>query len=297
MDDLVGIVGLGNMGGGIAENLVRHGLQVVGYDKDTKKNTRLSNISKYIVSNDLTECAAKSDVLILSLPNGKVALNVMEHLPVSVKDKAPPIIDTTTCSTKDSEILSRMSSSKGFSYVPCKLGGGPLQAKQGKLLLMVYAQPHIYEKIDRVLNIMGKPIKFNSQSEAVTMKLIVNFVAESSIATLAESLLILERVFSDLNIAENLLKKIGLLNDLQLLWLEKMRKRDFEESFPVNLASGVLKDLILSADSFGIKHLPVCETIIEEMQQMSSIDLGKKETPELIEMLNIKNTKTGNMVS
>ena len=64
----VGFIGLGNMGKGMVENLVKNGLNVTGYDIDEEVLKNLKTLNQKI--SNIQDLAHKCDIIITMLPDG-----------------------------------------------------------------------------------------------------------------------------------------------------------------------------------------------------------------------------------
>jgi 3-hydroxyisobutyrate dehydrogenase len=72
----VGIVGLGNMGSGMAQTLLRHGYEVWGSDVGTKQQQAARKMGVNVVADIETLCR-HTKVILLSLPMAKHVLEVI----------------------------------------------------------------------------------------------------------------------------------------------------------------------------------------------------------------------------
>lgn len=73
----VGVIGLGNMGGALARNLLDAGFSVVGIDTDPERAAAFQDAGGTVVGSP-SEVAAEADIVILSLPN-VAALEAVLH--------------------------------------------------------------------------------------------------------------------------------------------------------------------------------------------------------------------------
>jgi len=85
----IGFIGLGNMGGPMALNLVSSGLSVIGYDVDEKANL-LAKKNKIEIAIDIDSLVKDIDVLITMLPASEHVTGVyFEENLLEKLDKSP----------------------------------------------------------------------------------------------------------------------------------------------------------------------------------------------------------------
>ena len=127
----IGVVGLGNMGGNIALHLLDLGYSVVGFDVNKAKYKAFRKITNFHISGTLLSCIEDTNVCFFSLPSGNdVKDAILSINRKGFRDKI--IVDLTTSSIQEYQLIDSLSSKLGLLYLPCKLGGGPDQARRGR---------------------------------------------------------------------------------------------------------------------------------------------------------------------
>lgn len=157
--ETIGFIGLGNMGGGMAANLVKAGYQVNAYDlsQDALKNAK--SVGCHPCAN-LAEAIANADVLITMLPAGKHVETVYlgQGGIIANATKNTLLID---CSTIDIETARRVFNKaleKGLDMVDAPVSGGVSAAANGTLTFMVGGPDASFKRAQEVLKDMGKNI-------------------------------------------------------------------------------------------------------------------------------------------
>ncbi|MET9968999.1 NAD(P)-binding domain-containing protein, partial [Streptomyces sp. NPDC006356] len=127
---VVGFVGLGNMGGVLASNLVRGGFEVVAHDTAGPAHTPTgARWAPYP-----GEVARATDVVVLSLPDGAVCTQVVRELAGVRERRATHVVDTSTVGVKAARYLAEL----GLGYVDAPVSGGVAGAR-GRTLMVMYA--------------------------------------------------------------------------------------------------------------------------------------------------------------
>ena len=90
----IGIVGLGNMGMGIAKNIIKNGYKTIGYDL---REECLKEIISYggKAAKSVSEVGEFSDVVFVMVMNGIQVKDVIPKLSPRLKDKGTIIITAT----------------------------------------------------------------------------------------------------------------------------------------------------------------------------------------------------------
>ena len=124
----IGFIGLGNMGGVLASNLVRAGFEVVAYDAAGPARTPLG--ARWAPGPaDVARAAA---TVVLSLPDGAVCQEVVRDLAGARDRQVTHVVDTSTVGVAAARVLSSM----GLPYVDAPVSGGVAGARQRTLMVM-----------------------------------------------------------------------------------------------------------------------------------------------------------------
>src|SRR5882757_2402688 len=131
----VGVVGLGIMGGAFAQNLVKSGWHVVGYDVDPARRRAMARAGVEIAS-DVAALAAAVPTVITSLPK-PVALEATAKAIVAARVRRLVIVEASTFTIDDKVKAERTLRKAGHVMLDCPISGTGSQAKTKDLV--VYA--------------------------------------------------------------------------------------------------------------------------------------------------------------
>ena len=76
---VVGIIGLGIMGGIMAETLIEHGYRVIGHDISTECKKRLKKAGGKVAKSN-AQVAQMADIVMISLASSKALASVIQEL-------------------------------------------------------------------------------------------------------------------------------------------------------------------------------------------------------------------------
>ncbi|MBB1299714.1 MAG: 3-hydroxyisobutyrate dehydrogenase [Pseudoalteromonas rhizosphaerae] len=155
----IGFIGLGNMGGPMAANLVKAGHQVKVFDLNrTVVNLLAENGA--IAADDAKHCATDVDVLISMLPASKhvKSLYLGDTGLVHILAKSTLVIDCSTIDAASARDVGAELSEHGIDFVDAPVSGGVAGATAGTLTFIVGGGDEQFAKAQPVLADMGKNI-------------------------------------------------------------------------------------------------------------------------------------------
>lgn len=155
----IGFIGLGNMGGPMAANLVRAGHVVRGFDlADTALLALVTAGGGRAAS--VAEAAAGADVVITMLPAGRHVRDVLTA-PDGVLSRAMPgalLIDCSTIDVATARNMADQAVSRGFAMLDAPVSGGVSGAAAATLTFMVGGELAAFQRAEPVLSAMGKTV-------------------------------------------------------------------------------------------------------------------------------------------
>lgn len=155
----IAFIGLGNMGGRMAHNLLKAGLTVYGYDLSEVANQHFAEAGGVVC--DSPQAAAKqADVVITMLPAAKHVKEVYlgEHGVLEALKVGALCIDSSTIDPKTIQDIAEIAHSKNIKICDAPVSGGTIGAQAGTLTFMVGADESTYQAAKAVLGHMGKNV-------------------------------------------------------------------------------------------------------------------------------------------
>ncbi len=155
----VAFIGLGNMGSGMAANLIEAGHALRAFDLNPAARAAL--VAKGAQAPEtLAETVAGADVVITMLPAGQHVRSVYTG-PDGVFAHASADLLAIDCSTIDvstSRQIAEAAADKGVAMVDAPVSGGVAAAQGGTLTFMVGGPPEAFARAEPVLTAMGKAV-------------------------------------------------------------------------------------------------------------------------------------------
>ncbi len=197
----VGIIGLGNIGGNMAANLMKRGFTLSAYDIET---TRADTVTAAGATwcDSVQAVARHADVIITCLPGPQQLEAVMlGDAGVLAHARAGAIwLDTGTNSIETMTAISARASERGIESIAAPVSGGAKAAETGTLSLFVGGHAESFEKIKGVLEAVGEHIYYvGTFSNAVIVKLLINYLCFVNAKAIGEVLSLGKEAGLDLN--------------------------------------------------------------------------------------------------
>lgn len=244
----IAIIGLGNMGGGVASCLESKGYTVFAYDIDVAKRNTFRN-----PCDSAEQAAQNAQIIMLSLPNSNIVEETLHGLSkATLSNKI--ILDLSTSFPLSTKALSQELKNYGTALLDAPLLAGPDEAKAGTLTTMVAGDKAAYDSVVPLLADYCTEYNYVGDSgNAHTMKIMMNFAGLMYTVLLGQMFPVAEKAGLD---PENLFNLMN--NDVFSTWMyrfyvPKMIDRSFTEAFSLKLG---LKDLRYMKDLCTAYNVP-----------------------------------------
>ncbi len=201
MSAKIGFIGLGMMGHGMAKNLVTKGfaLSVLGHKNRTPIES-LKDMGATEAANP-ADAAARADIIFICVV-GSPQVEQVVYGPNGLLEVVKSGQIVVDCSTSEPDSTARIAAdfaAKIVPFVDAPLARTPKEAEEGRLNVMVGAEPAVFQKIEPALKAFAENIFHVGGSGAGhKLKLVNNFFAMGQAALIAEALVAAKRAGIDL---------------------------------------------------------------------------------------------------
>jgi len=148
----VGMVGLGNMGMGMAKNLLAAGFSVTGIDLRPERGEMLAELGG-VAAISLADLAG-ADVVFIMVMSGAQVMDVVGGLKDSLSPGATIIISATIQPAEARAVEAALAGS-GLNLIDSPVSGGQFGAEAGTLTLMVAADQAVFDYNRDALDAVG----------------------------------------------------------------------------------------------------------------------------------------------
>ena len=189
----IAFLGLGNMGGPMAANLVSAGHTVHGFDPVTALKEAAA-AKGATVFDAAADAVAGADVVITSLPNGDIVKSVYAEV-VPAATSGALLIDTSTISVDDARAVNAQATERGLAQIDAPVSGGIKGATAGTLAFMVGGDESAFARATPVLDpLAGKMIHCGASGAGQAAKLCNNMVLAVQQIAIGEAFVLAEKL-------------------------------------------------------------------------------------------------------
>jgi 3-hydroxyisobutyrate dehydrogenase len=194
---IIGFIGVGNMGGGMALNLVKAGHQVWAYDLSAEALARVV-AGGATAAGSARDAATGADVIITMLPAGAHVRAAYEGELFAAAQPHAVLIDCSTIDVATAKALGEAAAAKGLLMVDAPVSGGTAAADAGTLTFMVGGPGSAFEQARPVLENMGKAvIHAGGPGMGQAAKICNNMILGATMIATAEAFVLAEKLGLD----------------------------------------------------------------------------------------------------
>ncbi len=187
----VAVIGLGSMGYGIAQSIVREGHAVHGFDVNEAAMTRF--ISEGGQAGKLADIASSLDIVLVCVLNADQTESVLFAGPTPLVPTLSKDTVVIACATVPPEFARSMQNrclEHGVLYLDAPMSGGSIKAANGQLTYMASGSPRAFDLAQPALDASAQTV-FRLGDEAgagSAMKAVNQMLAGVHIAAMAEAI-------------------------------------------------------------------------------------------------------------
>ena len=201
----IAFIGLGNMGGGMAANLVKAGHSVHAFDL-SEAALEAAKEAGCTPRSTVREAVEGVDAVVSMLPNGSIVKSVYEADVIGHAPHTAVLIDCSTIDVATAREVANAAHAQGYKMVDAPVSGGIAAAAGGTLTFMVGGERHAFDAAEPVLSAMGKAVIHagdvgNGQAAKIcnNMLLAIQMIGTAEAFAMAEKLGLDAQTFYDIS--------------------------------------------------------------------------------------------------
>jgi 3-hydroxyisobutyrate dehydrogenase-like beta-hydroxyacid dehydrogenase len=274
----LGVIGLGNIGGAIAANLVADGHEVTVFDLDA---TRMGAVAGAACAVAADEVGHAAEITLLSLPTPAVVRAVAEKwLPGAAPGSV--LVDLSTNAPAAVRELGALLEKHGCHLLEAPLTGGAPGAKARALVFLVGGEPAVFERCRPVLAKLGRAtFFFGPLGSGNTAKLVNSLLAFTSTWVSLEGLAIAAKNGLNLRTLVEAVRTGGAGNFFIERMVEGINQRGRPPQFALALAAKDARLVVDVAREAGVPA-PVAGQIAKVLAAAAKGGLGERDWSDLV---------------
>lgn len=189
----IAFIGLGNMGGPMAANLVKAGHSVLGFDlsEGSKAQAKADGAE---LATSAREAVANADVVVTMLPAGKHVLSVWSDI-LPASRPGTLVIDSSTIDVESARKAHGMAQERGCLSLDAPVSGGVGGAKAATLTFMAGGSKDAFASAEPILAQMGKRVVHCGEAGAgQAAKICNNMILGISMIGVGEAFVLAEKL-------------------------------------------------------------------------------------------------------
>ena len=239
----VALIGLGSMGSGIAQNILKAGFDLTVYNRTSEKAEPLAKSGAKVAASP-AEAAGVAELVIAIVADDAASRQVWlgENGALSGMAKGSILVESSTLSLAWIRELAGLAAQRGLSFLDAPVNGGPSMAAAAQLKTMVGGETDVLEQARPVLESFTEQITHLGPNGAGAMtKLINNVMSGVHIVALAETMQLAERAGLDLAQVVSVISNAGAASPLVKAKAPLMASGNYGE--PTFLLRHIRKDV------------------------------------------------------
>ncbi|MFI5733637.1 3-hydroxyisobutyrate dehydrogenase [Kribbella sp. NPDC051587] len=193
---VVAFIGLGNMGGPMAANLVKAGYRVTGFDPVPAARAAAKEAGIEVAAS-AAAAVVEAQVVLTMLPSGRHVLEVYQGADglLAAAPAGTLFVDCSTIAVADARAAAELVVAGGHRALDAPVSGGVVGAAAGTLTLMVGAHPEDLEAVREVLEPMaGRIVHCGEPGAGQAAKICNNLILGISMIGVSEAFVLGEKL-------------------------------------------------------------------------------------------------------
>ncbi len=286
MNERIGFIGLGIMGGGMARNLLRAGFPLQVWNRTARRMEPLI-AEGATAANNPAALAAASDIIITCVsdtPDVEAVLLGEEGVIAGVRPGSL-VIDMSTISPQATIAIGDRLAQHGAHVLDAPVSGGSEGAARGTLSIMVGGDEPDVARARPVFEAMGKTITHvGGRGAGQTVKLVNQILVVGNTLAMCEALLLAQAGGVDLQKAYEAVSPGAAGSWMFTNRAPQILRRDWQPGFTIDLQQKDLRLVLQTADELGVP-VPATSLIFNLYRTLQARGLGEEGNHGLIKAL------------
>lgn len=282
----VGFIGLGNMGMGMAKNILTAGFPLIAYDIREERVRKISELGAKEGKNpkDVAQGSRISIIMVLNFPQVEQVV-LGDNGMLEGASPGDIIVVMSTIAPTEAKRLERAVEKKGVKLLDAAVSGGYLGAESGTLTIMIGGKKEVFESCRDILNTMGKNIYYLGPiGTGSTLKLVNQLLVGVNEVAVAEAMVLGVKAGLDPDVIFDVISKSAGDSWVFRNRVPRMINRDFTTLGELDI---LLKDLNIVLEAGRSFKIPlVMSAVAKEIYQMANcMGFGKEDDSAVVKVI------------
>lgn len=274
------------MGTAMATNLIKAGYDVSVWNRNVSKCEPLINQGASCGASP-AEVASQCNITFAMLADPVAALEVASGKLGVIHGLGPGkgYVDVSTVDGGTSKAICGLVKATGASFLEAPVSGSKKPAENGTLIFLTAGDKVLYEQAGPLLDVMGKSKFYLGEvGNGAAMKLIVNMVMGSMMASFSEGLVLGDKIGLDPSAIIEVISQGAISSPMFAMKGPSMIKKSFSPAFPLKHQQKDLRLALQLAESVS-QPVPVAASVNEMYKLAKSKGFGDEDFSAVIEAI------------
>jgi 3-hydroxyisobutyrate dehydrogenase-like beta-hydroxyacid dehydrogenase len=285
--ETIGFIGLGTMGGNMAARYLAAGYTVYGEARDRSAAQSLIDQGLHWVDTPRAVAQA-ADIVMTSLPTDDIVESVAAGPDGLLAGLSEGKIwaDLSTISPRASRKLAARvrDEGRGAQMLDTPVSGSVPQVKTGTLTIMVGGDEDVFQRVEPVLRVLGRPEYVGENGQGLALKLAINISLAVQMLAFSEGLLLAERDGIDPHRAAEIMTESPIGSPMLKARVPLVLDRPDETWFDVELMHKDIR-LVRQAGEEPATPLPTAAVADEILAAADQLGYGHRDIAALRDVL------------
>lgn len=282
----VTLLGLGTMGVGMGHRLLAAGFPLTVWNRSAERAQGLESAGAKAAGTPAAAVAG-ADVVISMVADDAASRAVWldDAGALAGVREGTLLIESSTLTPAWVRELAGFARARACDFIDAPVTGSRLQAAEGELLFLAGGEPEAVDRAREVMRAMGRDVvHLGPAGSGAFVKLVNNFLGGVQVAALAEAVALIEASDLDRDRALDLLLGGAPGSPLVKIVAERMRARDYDVHFRVDLMRKDLTYATEEAAAHGLS-LETAEAALGRYRSAIEHGLGEQDMAAIVEPL------------
>ncbi len=263
MGRLIGFVGTGLMGRGMARSLIRKGHTLQIYNRTRAKAEEVAQLGAKVAATP-AEAARGADVVVSMLADPKAVSDCFEGPDgiLGTLKKGAVVIDSSTVSPPTTKTMAEQVRARGGQMLDAPVFGSKNEAENGALGFIVGGDRATFDSVQDVFSCLGKSTYMGPSGMGATAKLVVNLVIAGELEVFHEGMVMAAKAGLDPDQMYSVLMNSRARAGIFEMKGPNILKRDFSTFFPLRLMDKDMRLALETAEALRLS-MPVVRAVKE----------------------------------
>lgn len=279
-----GIIGLGAMGLGMADNLYKHGKLHAVWNRTSSKAEQYANDKNITVASSPETLAAECNLIITCVSRDQDVLEMINVIANGIQADSI-VVDTSTVSSKTAMQAAEILNKKDACFLDCPVSGGVEGARRGTLAMMAGGDEQVLDRARETLSAIASNIAYiGPTGNGQACKAVNQLMAAGINQAVTEALAFGQAMNLDMEKVVDIVSTGAAGNWFLDHRGKTMLKDSFQPGFKLNLHFKDLKICQSMADGLSENKLPMIEMTLLHYQRLIDHGFGDEDISALFRL-------------